>query len=214
VIYCRCFHLKQILNIEIRNIETSELESAVIIFTEGFLEEPLHIMAFPEIEKRKRLTKLVYELIVYHIVPEMKMKLKGAFAEGVLAGVLDYTPPNTKSVWSDSLGLAVEDMRKKANDESINLISEYAMKCGSVKPEETHYYLNDIAVLKSFRGKGIGRMLFEYVENECRQNADAKCIALDATNNKNVSLYESWGYKVFKEIEFYDLICYKMKKDL
>ncbi|MDD5362797.1 MAG: GNAT family N-acetyltransferase [Ignavibacteria bacterium] len=202
------------MKIEIRNIEKSEIETAIEIFSEGFIEEPLHIIAFPELEQRKRLTRLVYELIVFHIVPEMNMKLIGAFADQVLAGVLDYTPPNTNAVWTKSLGNAVEDMRKKANDESINLISEYAMKCGSVKPEESHFYLNDIAVLKSFRGNGIGRKLFQHVEDECVRHPAAKCTALDATNPKNLLLYESWGYKVFKEIKFYDLICYKMKKNI
>jgi GNAT superfamily N-acetyltransferase len=201
------------LKIEIRNIEKSEIESAINIFTEGFLEEPLHIFAFPDIEKRKRLTRLVYELVVHHIIPEMRMEMKGAFVDGKLAGVIDYTPPNTNAVWTDSLEIAVEDMRKKANDESINIISEYAMKCGSVKPEDSHFYLNDVAVLRTYRGKGIGKKLFEYVENECKRSTVAKCTALDATNQKNVSLYESWGYKVFMEIAFYDIVCKKMRKD-
>ena len=202
------------LEIAIKNIEVQEIESAIDIFTEGFLEEPLHIMAFPETEKRKRLTRLVYELIIYHIVPEMNMKLIGAYADGVLAGVLDYTPSDTMVSWSDSLNKAVEEMRIKANDTAINLIGEYAMKCGSVRPVERHYYLNDIAVSRTYRGKGIGKKLFDYAEEECRQHQDIKCIALDATNPKNVSLYQSWGYEVFKEIEFYDLICFKMKKNL
>ncbi len=203
-----------VMEIKIKQIEPNELETAIGIFTECFLEEPLHILAFPEIEKRRRCTRLVYELVVYHLVPGLKMKIIGAYIGGNLVGALDYTPPNQNALWSEELDEAVKDMRRKANDEAINIIGEFAQISGMYKPEETHFYINDVAVLKEFRGKGIAGKLFEHVENECRAHPEAVCTALDATSPKNVSLYEHWGYKIYKEIPFHDITCHKMKKQI
>ncbi len=202
------------MEIKIKQIETNELETAIDIFTECFLEEPLHIFAFPEIEKRKRCTRLVYELVVHHLIPGLKMEIIGAYTGGRLVGVLDYTPPNQNAEWSEELEEAVGEMRRKANDDAINIIGEFAQLSGQVKPGETHFYINDVAVLKEFRGKGIAKKLFEYVENECLTHPEAVCTALDATSRKNVSLYEHWGYKVYKKIPFHDITCNKMKKQI
>ncbi|MCE1164739.1 MAG: GNAT family N-acetyltransferase [Bacteroidetes bacterium] len=202
------------MRIVIKNLKKEDYKSAVKIFTEGFLEEPLHIMAFPDMKTRIRCTRLVYELILFHLIPGIKRKAAGAYVDGRLVGVRDYTPPRKKIAWTPELDKAVSEMRRKAKDESINLIGEYAQTCGSVRPEEPHYYLNDMAVLRTHRGHGIGRKLLEYVEKQCLKNPSTVCTALDATNPKNVSLYKSWGYKTFKKIKFHTITCYKMKKIL
>ncbi len=200
--------------IRIKQLPVSDYKNAVKIFTDGFIEEPLHILAFPDIKTRIHCTKLVYELILFHLLPGLRMKAAGAYLDGRLVGVLDYTPPGNRAEWTPELESAVGDMRRKAGTPAINMIGEYARKVGAGRPAEPHFYLNDIAVMRTFRGKGIGRKLFEYVEKQCLRNSDTVCTALDASSIKNVELYKSWGYKIFKTIRFHSLTCYKMKKVL
>lgn len=202
------------MTVVIKQLRKRDYSIALEIFTEGFLEEPLHILAFPDLKTRICCTRLVYELILYHLLSGLNMKAAGGYDGGKLVGVLDYTPPARHAVWTPALDNAVKEMRRKAGTESIDIIGEYARKIGAIRPDEPHFYLNDIAVLKSYRGKGIGRKLFEYVERQCLRNSATVCTALDATNLKNVELYKSWGYEVFKKIKFRSLTCYKMKKTL
>lgn len=199
------------MNFKISKIPDSLFPETVDIFTNAFIYDPLHIFAFPEEEERKRITKLIYELVVYHIVPGMNLSLIGIFSDNELAGVLTYTTPESK-VWSEELSNAVEKMREKAKSESVKLIGEFSGMTVRYRPKEPHYYLNDLAVSKEHRRKGFAKALMEYVENECLLNPFTDIAALDTTNPYNVKLYEKYGYYINTEYDFMGITCYSMYK--
>lgn len=202
------------MNIKIKNLNSSYHKKAVEIFSKAFVNDPLHLFAFPDDKERKRITKLIYELVLLTIVPEIKLKMKGAFVNDKLVGALIYTPPERKWIWSDKLDKAVKVMRKKAKDERIRLIGEYAMTSGKYKQKKPHFYLNELAVLPEMQGNGIGTKLMLSVEPECKKHPTANGTALDTTNIRNVNLYKRIGYKLRRKFEFYDLTGYCMFKKL
>jgi hypothetical protein len=202
------------MKITLKNIESSYYKEAVKIFTKAFASDPLHLFAFPDAKERLRITKLVYELVILAIVPEMKLKIKGAFVDGRLKGAIIYTPPDRKFEWNEKMDKAVSVMRKKAKNENIRLIGEYAMTSGKLKPRKPHFYLNELAVLPEMQGNGIGTKLMLSVEPECRKHPAAVGLALDTTNIRNVNLYKKIGYKVRKEFDFYELKGYCMFKSI
>ena len=183
------------------------------IFTNAFIDDPLHLFAFPDLSERIRITKLIYELVVEHIVPVMNLSLIGIFVNDILAGVQTYTTPQSKT-WSEELDNAVIEMRENANNESVNLIGEFSGLTMKHKPKEPHYYLNDLAVSKEYRRKGYGKALMEYAENECLLNPFTDITALDTTNFYNVRLYNKYGYFINTEYDFKGIRCYSMYKKL
>jgi len=202
------------MNFSIKTLNSGYYETAVKIFTKAFVSDPLHLFAFPEEKERERITKLVYELVILYIVPEMDLKMHGAFADDKLTGALIYTTPESNHNWSDKLDYAVNEMRRKANNERIKFIGEYAMTSGKFRPEVPHFYLNELAVIPEMQGRGIGPKLMLSVEPECLKHPTTKGTALDTTNIRNVNLYKRLGYEVVQEFEFYELTGYSMFKSI
>ena len=56
-------------------------------------------------------------------------------------------------------------------------------------------FLDELAVIKKFQGKGYGKMLFKYAERYFKKK-EIKNIALMAnTKSKAYKMYKKWGYK-------------------
>src|SRR4030095_16598252 len=126
-------------------IDEKEKQAAIDIFTNAFIDDPLFVFAFPEIGQRKKLTKIMYQFVVFDMVPELNLTFKGAYEDDKLTGSIIYTTPESKP-WSDKMMDAVNKMRKKANDKRINLIGEFAMLTKYNPPPE-HCYGNELAVM-------------------------------------------------------------------
>ena len=199
---------------KIKSIKSVDFENAIDIFTEAFIDDPLFLFAFPDFEKRKRLTRIMYEFVVLDLVPEMKLKLIGLIENDKLVSVGTYTTPDSTTGWTDKLDKAVKDMWIKANDNSIRMIGEYSMKSRNFEIKEPHFYFNELAVLPEEQGKGYGKEMFKYVEAKCLKHPAAKGIALDTPNPKNVKIYRHLGYKVVHKFKFHDLTGYTMYKKI
>lgn len=197
----------------IRKISEDLLTESVNIFTNAFIEDPLHLFAFPDLNERIRITKLIYELVVEHIVPGMNLSFIGIFVNNILAGVMTYTTPQSKT-WFEELDNSVLKMRENAGNESVNLIGEFSGLTTKHRPREPHYYINDLAVSKEYRRRGYAKALMEYAENECFLNPFTNITALDTTNSYNARLYEKYGYSINTEYEFREIKCYSMYKKI
>jgi hypothetical protein len=198
----------------IKNIKPEDLKFAVIIFTDAFVNDTLFLFAFPDTQQRERLTKIIYEFVVYKLVPEFKLNLKGLYINSKLVAVCTYTTPKSKTVWTDKLDKAVKDMWKKANDNTIKLIGEYSMKSRKFKISEPHFYFNELAVSPKEQGKGYGKEMFKYIESKCLKHPTAIGIGLDTPNPTNVKIYKHIGYKVKHKFRFYDLTGYCIYKKI
>jgi GNAT superfamily N-acetyltransferase len=192
----------------IKSIPEHLLPEAVEIYTQGFMDDPLFLFAFPEDEQRKRLTKVMYEFVVYDLVPKLNLTMKGAFIDDSLAGCIIYTTPDARE-WNEDMNIAIQKMRDKANDERINIIGEYA-RLKKYEPGVPHFYGNEISVMKKYRKHGIGKSLAEDMINECASHATAKGIVIDTANPDNLSLYKKWGFALKATIDFYDIKSYAM----
>ena len=191
-------------NIQIKKIGKEDLAAAVEILTEGFVDDPLHLNLFPEIKERERVTRCIYEMMVYDIVPGLNLQLNGLYFKNQIAGCLIYTTPDSNE-WHEGMMEAVTEMITKADSPNIKYIGEYAMKTSALKPKETHFYLNELSVRKQFRRKGIARMLIDSAEKDAINFPEVKIIGLDTTNYLNVEIYKKIGYNVFHEFNFMDL---------
>ena len=191
-----------------------ELKYAIKIFTDAFSGDTLFLFCFPEVKRRYRLTKIMYEFVVKEVVPAMKLKLKGLFINGKLVSVCTYTTPESKTVWTEELARAVDKMWKQANDSSIKLIGEYSMKSRKFKIDTPHIYFNELAVAPKEQGKGYGKKMFKYIESQCLKHRTATSVLLDTPSPKNVKIYKHLGYTIKHKFKFYNLTGCVMEKKI
>ena len=197
----------------IKPLEKVDFEKAVDIYTEGFSKDPLYLYAFPDEQERIRNIKIIYEFMVYDLVPLMKLKIIGAYYGNELAGVLIYTTLESGE-WSEESNKAVERMMKKSANENITLIGQYSMEAMKHHSTEPHYYMNELSVREIFRRRGIGSSLLLEAEKEARKNPHVRCILLDTTNPNNVTTYKKIGYEVREAYLFRTFTSYSMQKKI
>ena len=72
-----------------------------------------------------------------------------------------------------------------------------------IENTENHYSFGRVMVDDYYLGKGVGRFLINNVINEAKSlNQKGMIISADECNIKAVNLYQSFGFKKIKEIEF------------
>lgn len=198
------------MTIRIDKIENELQTDAIKLFSQAFVDDPLYKFVFPDEHRRTELTKLMYEFVVREMVPGLNLTMKGAFTDdNKLIGCMIYT--NLKSTdWNEKLTNAAIEMRKKAHDKRMELIGEYASKCSEYRPEVKHYYGNELAVRKEYRKQGIAKLLVFNMIEDFQNNPEAELIAIDTTNEKNVPLYQKWGWKLNASFDFYDIKVFSM----
>ena len=65
---------------------------------------------------------------------------------------------------------------------------------------EDYIYLNDFAVTKDYRNKGIGAALLEVAESYAREiNIPKLCLHVEKTNSAAMRLYENAGYAIYRD---------------
>jgi len=187
----------------VKPLKAEHYPEAVDLYTEAFSADPLFIFAFPEKAQRLRLTRIMYEFVVYEMVTKLDLVLKGAFIGNTLTGCVIYTTPDS-SGWNDSMNEAIDKMRKKARDERINLIGEYA-RLNKYSTDVEHFYGNELAVGADYRMHGIGKLLNDSMVDECMKHRSARGIIIDTANEKNVKTYLKWGWQLKTSGMFYDI---------
>jgi len=192
----------------VKDVPERFLSEAVEVFTFAFVDDPLFQIAFPEYEKRIKMTRIMYEFVVCDMVRGLNLSLKGAYAEGELAGCIIFSTPQSYG-WSDTMMGAVMKMREKANDERIDIIGQYA-RLEKYDPGVEHYYGNELAVKKEYRKMGIGKKLADFMINKSLYDPLSKGVLIDTANEDNVRLYEKWGWKLMNVKEFYGIKAYSM----
>ena len=200
-------------NVLVRKIPEEDFKTAVEIYTEAFTDDPLHIYLFPELEERFRITGLFYKMMVNEFVYGLNLQFKGVYENNELTAALMYARPDSTE-WNEDMMNIVMEMRREADNDKVNYVSEYTMKASNFKPKEKHFYLNELAVGKNHRKKGFAKMLIEYAEKDAKNFPEAKIMCLDTSNKINVEIYRKLMFNIYKEFPFRSLKGYVMRKSL
>ena len=102
-------------------LKSEHFTEAAHIFSDAFSDDPLFVMAFPDENMRKIQTGVMYEFVVYEMVPRLNLKLAGLFDAGVLTGCMIYTTPESQE-WNDDMNIVVEKMREISGNDRIRMI--------------------------------------------------------------------------------------------
>lgn len=187
----------------IKSLKPEHFPDAVNIYSDVFTSDPLFIFAFPDTVTRKRLTKDMYEFVVFDMVTKLNLTITGAFSGDNLAGCVIYTTPDSHN-WTESMNESVARMSEKANNERISIIGEFA-RLNKYSPGVEHFYGNELAVSLNFRRRGIGKLLNDSMVDDCKKHHSAKGIVIDTANENNVPTYIKWGWQLKKTGTFYEI---------
>ncbi len=106
----------------------------------------------------------------------------------------------------ESEGYKTGDLDKIwTSDENRIFVAEDETVVGFLSVEvhhenEDYIYLNDFAVTKEYRNKGIGSALLEVAESYAREiNTPKLCLHVEKRNLAAMRLYENAGYAIYRD---------------
>jgi ribosomal protein S18 acetylase RimI-like enzyme len=184
-------------NTDIHPLDFSYVAEAADVISQAFMEDPLCVFMLPS--KRNRLKTLRK---FFHLYGEINIKNHRGYGVGEpLQGVAFWIEPTRPdvSISVRSLGLFLPllfsmyplgYLRARAILKKIDLQHQkYAA--------EPHYYLDNIGVLPSARGKGYSsRLIRPFLE---KADLDKAITYTDTVTRANVGLYEHFGFQCMEE---------------
>jgi ribosomal protein S18 acetylase RimI-like enzyme len=77
-------------------------------------------------------------------------------------------------------------------------------------PREPHYYLGMIGVLPELQGRGLARLILDEVHALSENDPGSTGVLLTTETERNLPLYERFGYTVIGRAEVEDLISWSL----
>jgi len=184
-------------NIDCRLLEISDLDQAAEVISLAFADDPLCAFMLPF--KRTRVKTLRKFFRAYGTVNILNQNGYGV-GEPIIGVALWIKPPKKDvSISVKSLGLflplvftyyPIGCIRAGEILKQIDILHQkYA--------NEPHYYLDNIGVLPSERGKGIStKLISPFLE---KADEEKVVVYTDTVTQKNVTLYEHFGFHCMEE---------------
>jgi ribosomal protein S18 acetylase RimI-like enzyme len=121
----------------------------------------------------------------------------GCMVGDQLAGIAYVTPPElSNATWPKSLKELDLEFDAFIGSDALARFEQYDQHTRNHVPTESHFYLNCIGVNPIYKDQGLARPLLEAVHALAENHPTAIGVALSTENEKNVPLYEHFGYEV------------------
>jgi ribosomal protein S18 acetylase RimI-like enzyme len=127
-----------------------------------------------------------------------------AYVAGNYDGVAMWSPPN---VQYDKKALC-RMLQDTVHDQNIDHVFSMIDQMGKFHPRTPHWYLSLLGVIPSQRSKGIGAALLRHILTKC--DSEHILAYLEATNQRNVKLYQIHGFEIIGTIQAGDLTLFPM----
>lgn len=183
---------------EIRPLDPANQQAAIRTVAQAFYDDPMTAVQVPDPEKQLRLINDLY-------APPVKICLKYGVVDsidGASALAMWLPPGKTDLSFIQMLQVGVFAMPFKIGlgpfMRLVNMLdaSEKLHKAAVPGP---HWYLMTLAVQPEMQGQGFGSKLLKHGLK--RVDADGVPAYLETSNERNLPLYEKFGFKVFQEGE-------------
>lgn len=135
--------------------------------------------------------------------------LHGCELDGKLVGAAYVTPSVAKEI-PDSLRDELQQFNEIMGPIASERFGIYQELKAKYQPIEAHVYLQAIGVIPEAQGTGSGGALLDAIHEYSEADPLSAGVALDTQLEKNVSLYEKYGYRVTGEAKLEDVACWFM----
>ncbi len=168
----------------------AQITPAVEMVSRAFLDNPGIVAYFPDEHKRKRILPYIFRYSI---------------RRGVLYGEVYATSPNLEGVaiWIPSENMHMTSglsILKKLGEKNVSQMLSFVGYLASIHKRHApfkHWYLLGLAVNPHYQGKGYAsillRAMFARIDKE-----HLPCY-LETQNEKNVPIYQHYGFKVVEE---------------
>lgn len=178
---------------EIRALVASDLPAAADVLAQGMRDNSLHVQVFglePAL-REGRLLRFLGPAVAYVHANGVVL---GAYVGGELAGVLGMTEPGRcRPPLKDAIQFA-RSIASSFPPVVILRIARWLAAWRRNDPTEPHWHIGPLAVLPTYRRKGIGQHLMLKC---CERLDELSAIGyLETDTPENVSFYEKLGFTV------------------
>jgi ribosomal protein S18 acetylase RimI-like enzyme len=181
---------------DLYKLKKEDIKKAANVLVSAYTEDPMLEIIFKDEDKRR---------IQFEVMLRFCMKYGDVYStsnnfEGVMAIAphdKDMTIWRTIRSGGFFLGMKIASVSKMMK-QSIKLIEETKKNLNL----NSYVYLFIIGVLQEFQGKGFGGKLLRAIIEKA--DIERKSMYLETQNEKNVSLYEKYGFYVVKKVNLPD----------
>ncbi|MHA1791703.1 MAG: GNAT family N-acetyltransferase [Promethearchaeota archaeon] len=173
------------------------------VLTNAFHEDSMFIYTIPNKDVRKNKLQVLFEVLVKYALKHGLLVASSSNLEGVMLCLRSEDGPisTLKMIECGAIKilfkLGINFIKKQ---EKINVVMD---RLHETHAPQRHYYLWMLGVKPAFQGKGFGKKLLHYILTRSREKG-IPCY-LETVKEKNVKIYEHFGFKVMEMHEIKEL---------
>ncbi len=178
-------------------LTTSQIDLAVDLMVKAIFEDPSSIYFFPDVTTRKEKLSRLWKFFLGQVLSSGELYATSSNIEG-LAGWISHNPAENsvpKTLQGDIMSLTF-----KMGFDDMMKISYHMMLCGQLHEQHVnfpHWCLSPIAVSPELQGKGYASKLIKPMLS--RIDNEQKPCYLQTENEKNIPIYEHFGFKLIEK---------------
>ena len=188
--------MKSTLN-ELYRLTEDQVKPAAKILSEAFYDDPISVYLIPDVSERKAKLKYVYEYVIHY---------------DILYGEVYATSPNLEGIaaWlhSENSYITLKRQIKSGGQKVISKLGMEFYKRSKHIQEFTdlihkkhtpfnHWCLDQFGVDPNFQGKGYAGVLLKAMFT--RLDQEGIPIYLETHKEKNVAIYQHYGFKILED---------------
>ena len=199
--------------VTIRKIETnSELEKASCILAEAFCGDPLFQFVFNEKSRHNKSKQFFRFFLKSNTL--FKSDIFLAIIEEEITAVCSFSYPQKNNQIPFKLTFLIDTCQLilQLGFSAFFKLNRYFRLIRETKKTDL-YYLNFIGTSTKFRGKGLAKILIDYVHHIVESDSLHSEVGLDTENFKNLAYYQRFGYHLTEQKKLNNLTIYCMRKN-
>ncbi|MEM1484851.1 GNAT family N-acetyltransferase [Oscillospiraceae bacterium PP1C4] len=188
-------------------VEKKDFEKLSAIMTECFSKDPLYLQLIPQNDKRQKLLPELFSCDLDELFENCEVYADSEELNGIIVVSDETEPYNPVKYYTTELYYALKSGAYLINeDPSLKTLWNFIKGKEYLNSQWTDDIDTDkrlhiiyFAVRPSMHGKGIASKLMGAVLNYADENK--LTMSLETHNEKNVSLYEHYGFRLFEVVQ-------------
>ena len=179
------------------DLSISQIDSASMILADAFQDSPHFVKLFPNLSKRKKVLPYVFDFIVRYGLLYGKVHTTSSKLEGI--AIWFHSEKARLNLWK-LLRIGVSPIFFLSLGKGLGGLvrhNKYVSELRQHHVPSQHWYLHLLAIAPEFQGKRYANALMKPMLAQIEQER-LPCY-LETQEEKNVSIYEHYGFSVVQE---------------
>lgn len=178
---------------QVRTARAADVPGLSATFADAFLSDPVMTWCYPDAVRRAQILPEAFRVLLEHTIPHGGVET----VDGEVSGSI-WVPPTAEIDEETMVGEFVEVSGEYAE----RVVSAFELLGENHPSEEEHQYLFILGTRDAWQSRGLGSALIRSVTVGC--DRDGVGAYLEATSERNRSLYERHGFQVTQVLHLPD----------